>query len=176
MSLGESASAVRNGTAKELDWSPRLVLARTTDPVDPSAGPAGRDADGFLSSSSFPSDRIDQNAVAKALNGPYRARAGKDLYDLPARAFTGIATLVDAINRAGSTEPEAVRKALAHTDVKPADLLVPGTGVRFDESGQNTGVRVTVAQLQGGKYHTVWPFEMATRELLYPIPAWSERK
>jgi branched-chain amino acid transport system substrate-binding protein len=174
--LHPSDAARFTRAARERDWSPRLVVARTADPVDPSLTQPARAADGFLSGSSFPSDRIDRNPVAKALNGPYRARSGKDLYDLPARAFTGIATLVDAINRAGSTEPEAVRKALAATDVKPVDLLVPWTGVRFDETGQNTGVRVTVAQLQGGKYHTVWPFEMATRELLYPIPAWSERK
>ena len=114
--------------------------------------------------------------MAKALNGPYKARSGKDLYDLPARAFTGMVTLVDAINRAGSTEPEAIRKALAATDIKPADLIVPWTGVRFDENGQNTGVRAIIMQLQGGKYHTVWPFEMATRDVIYPIPKWSERR
>jgi branched-chain amino acid transport system substrate-binding protein len=53
---------------------------------------------------------------------------------------------------------------------------MPWTGVRFDETGQNTGVRAIIMQLQGGKYYTVWPFEMATRDVLYPIPRWSERK
>jgi branched-chain amino acid transport system substrate-binding protein len=163
-------------TARELDWSPGLVLARSVEPIDPFGEQAGKDADGALAGSSFPSDRIDQNPVAKALNGPYRARSGKDLYDLPARAFTGIATLVEAINRAGSTEPEALRKALAATNIKPADLIVPWTGVRFDETGQNTGVRTTIMQRQGGQYHTVWPFELATRDVIYPIPKWSERR
>ena len=49
-------------------------------------------------------------------------------------------------------------------------------GVRFDETGQNTGVKGIILQLQGGKYHTVYPFEAATKEVLYPIPKWSERK
>ena len=131
---------------------------------------------GYMTRSPFPSDAIDKNPVAKAFNGGYKARSGKDMYDLPARAFTGLVTLLDAVNRAGSTEPEAIRAALAKTDIKPGDLLMPWTGVRFDETGQNTGVRAIIMQLQGGKYYTVWPFEMATRDVIYPIPRWSERK
>jgi len=164
-------------TAKELDWNPKMILAQDAGHIDPKfIEQTGKDSDGYLSRSPFPSDLIDKNPVAKALNGPYKARSGKELYDLPARAVTGLVTLVDAINRAGSTDPEAIRVALTRTDVKPADLLMPWTGVKFDETGQNVGVRAIVMQLQGGKYWTVWPFEMATRDVIFPIPKWSERK
>jgi len=164
-------------TAKELDWNPKMILAQDAGHIDPKfVEQTGKDSDGYLSRSPFPSDLIDKNPVAKALNGPYKARSGKELYDLPARAVTGLVTLVDAINRAGSTDPEAIRVALTRTDVKPADLLMPWTGVKFDETGQNVGVRAIVMQLQGGKYWTVWPFEMATRDVIFPIPKWSERK
>ena len=164
-------------TAKELDWNPKMILAQDAGHIDPKfIEQTGKDSDGYLSRSPFPSDLIDQNPVAKALNGPYRARSGKELYDLPARAVTGIVTMVDAINRAGSTDPEAIRQALTKTDIKPADLLMPWTGVKFDETGQNVGVRAIIVQLQGGKYWTVWPFEGATRDVIFPIPKWSERK
>ncbi len=164
-------------TARELDWNPKMIIAQDAGHIDPKfIEQTGKDSEGYMTRSPFPSDRIDQNPVAKALNGPYKARSGKDLYDLPARAFTGLVTLVDAINRGGSTEPEAIRKALAATDVKAADLIVPWTGVRFDEAGQNTGVRAIIMQLQGGKYHTVWPFDMATKDVIFPIPKWSERR
>jgi branched-chain amino acid transport system substrate-binding protein len=164
-------------TSKELDWNPKMILAQNAGHIDPKFIEAtGRDSEGYMSRSPFASDLIDKNPLAKALNPGYKARSGKDLYDLPARAFTGIVTLVDAINRAGSTEPEAIRKALAATDLKPADLIMPWTGVRFDETGQNTGVRAIIMQLQGGKYYTVWPFDMATREVVYPIPRWSDRR
>jgi branched-chain amino acid transport system substrate-binding protein len=63
-----------------------------------------------------------------------------------------------------------VRRALALTEIEPAELIVPWTGVRFDDNGQNTGVRVVVVQHQGGGDHTVWPFELATREVIYPLP------
>ena len=164
-------------TARELDWNPKMILAQDAGHIDPKfIEQTGKDSDGYLSRSPFPSDLIDKNPVAKALNGPYKARSGKELYDLPARAVTGLVTLVDAINRAGSTDPEAIRVALTRTDVKPADLLMPWTGVKFDEAGQNVGVRAIVMQLQGGKYWTVWPFEGATRDVIFPIPKWSERK
>ncbi len=163
-------------TSKELDWNPKMILAQNAGHSDPKlVEQAGKDAEGILTRAPFPSDRIDMNPVAKALNGPYKARSGKDLYDMPARAVTGFITLLDAINRAGSTEPEAIRSALVKTDIKPADLLMPWTRVKFDETGQNVGVRAIIMQLQGGTYHTVWPFEMATREVIYPIPRWSER-
>jgi branched-chain amino acid transport system substrate-binding protein len=164
-------------TARELDWTPRMILAQDAGHTDPNfVAETGKDSDGYLTRSPFPSDRIDRNPVAAALNGPYRARSGKDLYDLPACAVTGLVTLVDAINRAGSTDPEAIRAALTKTDIKPADLLVPWTGVKFDEAGQNVGVRAIIMQLQGGKYWTVWPFEMATRDVIFPIPKWADRK
>ena len=173
----QSDAVLFTRTAKELDWNPKMILAQNAGHIDPKfIEQTGKDSEGYMSRSPFPSDRIDQNPMAKALNGPYRARSGKDLYDLPARAFTGMVTLVDAINRAGSTEPEAIRKALAATDIKAADLIMPWTGVRFDENGQNTGVRAIIMQLQGGKYHTVWPFDMATRDAIFPIPRWSERR
>jgi branched-chain amino acid transport system substrate-binding protein len=53
---------------------------------------------------------------------------------------------------------------------------MPWTGVKFDEKGQNAGVRAILQQLQGGVYHTIYPFELATKEPIYPIPAWSQRK
>jgi branched-chain amino acid transport system substrate-binding protein len=164
-------------TSRELDWNPRMILAQNAGHIDPKFIEAtGKDSEGYLSRSPFAPDLVEKNPVAKALNPAYKARAGKDLYDFPARAFTGITTLVDAIHRAGSTDPEAIRVALAKTDIKGADLLVPWTGVKFDETGQNTGVRAIIVQLQGGKYWTVWPFEVAARDVLYPIPRWSERK
>ena len=49
-------------------------------------------------------------------------------------------------------------------------------GVKFDETGQNIYVKAIIMQLQGGKYYTVWPFDSATRDVIYPIPAWKDRK
>ena len=39
-----------------------------------------------------------------------------------------------------------------------------------------SSVRAIIVQLQGGRYWTVWPFDVAARDVIYPIPRWSERK
>jgi branched-chain amino acid transport system substrate-binding protein len=164
-------------TARELDYNPKMILAQDAGHISPDfIAQVGKDAEGTMTRAPFSTDLIDRRPVAKALNEIYRKRAGKDLYDFPARAFTGIMTLLDAIHRAGSTDPEAIRKALIATNIPGDQLIMTWDHVRFDETGQNTGVKGIILQLLGGKYHTVYPFDVATRDVLYPIPAWKDRK
>jgi branched-chain amino acid transport system substrate-binding protein len=84
--------------------------------------------------------------------------------------------MADAINRAGSTEPEAIRKALAATDIPGSKLIMPWKGVKFDATGQNTLGQGILVQIVDGKYNTVWPFAMAAREVVWPMPKWDQRK
>ncbi len=164
-------------TTRELDYNPKMIIAQNGGHLLPDfISQMGKDAEGTLNRVPFATDLIDKRAMAKTLNAIYAKRAGKDLYDFPARAFTGLITLLDAINRAGSTHPEAVRKALAATSIPGDQLVMTWDGIKFDANGQNTLVRVTIVQLQGGKYYTVYPFELASRDVIYPIPAWKDRK
>jgi branched-chain amino acid transport system substrate-binding protein len=164
-------------TAKELDWNWKMVLAQAGGYVDPAFLQAvGREAEGSISRTPFVADQIPRSPLARQVNALFVKRAGRDLYDSPVRGFDGFMALVDAINRAGSTSPEALRQALRETNIPAAQIVMPWTGIRFDETGQNVGARVMMMQLQGGKYWTVWPFEIATKEVMHPIPKWSERK
>ena len=83
--------------------------------------------------------------------------------------------LADAINRAGSTDPEKIRKALTETNIPSDKLIVPWRGIRFGADGQNELVRGILMQVQNGKYCTVYPFDLASCELVYPAPTWSEK-
>jgi branched-chain amino acid transport system substrate-binding protein len=164
-------------TSKELDYNPKMIMAQDAGHVSPDFIQAvGKDAEGTMSRNPFNTDLIEKRPVAVALNALYVKRHGKDLYDFPARGFTGFMTLLDAINRAGSTDPEAIRKALVATNIPGDQLIMTWEGIKFDETGQNTLVKAIITQLQGGKYYTVWPFDTATRDVLYPIPAWKDRK
>jgi branched-chain amino acid transport system substrate-binding protein len=164
-------------TMKELDYNPTMIMAQNAGHISPDFVQAvGKDAEGTMTRAPFSTDLIDKRPVAKALNAIYSKRAGKDLYDFPARAFTGMMTLLDAMNRAGSTEPEAIRKALVATNIPGDQLIMTWDHVRFDEKGQNTGVRGIILQLQGGSFRTVYPFDVATRDVIHPIPAWKDRK
>jgi len=165
--------------AQELDYNPKMIMAQNAGHISPDFVQAvGKEAEGTMTRAPFSTDLIAKRPIAQVVNEQYKKRSpgGKDLYDFPARAFTGMMTLLDAINRAGSTDPEAIRKALVATNIPGDQLIMTWEGVKFDETGQNTGVRAIILQLQGGKYHTVYPFETATKEVLYPIPRWSERK
>lgn len=165
--------------AKELDYNPKMIMAQDAGHISPDFILAvGKDAEGTMTRAPFSTDLIAKRAIAQVVNEQYKKRSpgGKELYDFPARAFTGMMTLLDAINRAGSTDPEAIRKALVATNIPGDQLIMTWEGVKFDETGQNTGVKGIILQMQGGKYHTVYPFESATKEVIYPIPKWSERK
>ena len=164
-------------TARELDYNPKMIMAQNAGHVSPDFIQAvGKDAEGTLSRAPFNTDLVQKRPVAVALNAIYQKRHGKDLYDFPGRAFTGMITLLDAINRAGSTDPEAIRKAIVATNIPGDQLIMTWEGVKFDETGQNTHVKAIIMQLQGGKYYTVWPWDAATKDVLYPIPAWNDRK
>lgn len=164
-------------TMKELDYNPKMIMSQDSGHISADfVTQVGKDAEGTMTRAPFSTDLIDKRPVAKAVNAIYSKRAGKDLYDFPARGFTGITTLLDAINRAGSTEPEAIRKALVATDIPGDQLIMTWERVKFDQTGQNTGVKGIILQLQGGKYHTVYPFDVATKDVIYPIPQWKDRK
>jgi len=84
--------------------------------------------------------------------------------------------LADAINRAKSLDPEAIRQALLATNIPGEQTIMPWQGVKFDEkTHQNIYAQGVNLQIIGGQYYTVWPFDLATREIVWPMPKWSQR-
>ena len=76
-------------TSKELDYNPRMIMAQDAGHISPDfVAAVGKDAEGTLTRAPFNTDLIEKRPVAKALNALYAKRAGKNLYDFPARAFT----------------------------------------------------------------------------------------
>ena len=70
-----------------------------------------------------------------------------------------------AAQKAGSTDPAKMQAAFKATDLKPEQLMMGYRGVKFDEKGQNTGVRAILQQVQKGRYVTVYPFELAAADV-----------
>ncbi len=102
----------------------------------------------------------------------YRERFGKDMDGTPARAFTAMMVLADAINRAGSTDPAKIRDALAATNLTQAQLIMPWDGVKFDGTGQNQATKGIFVQTLDGAPRLVWPTDQADAKLVWPRPAW----
>ena len=170
-------------TARDLDYNPRMVIAQDYGYTDPGFRAAvGSQAEGLISRASFLPDVQDRLPLLARVNQLFRwtamaaGRPAADLDETSALVVVGMMTLIDAINRAGTVEPRAIRQALQQTNIPPGWLILPWRGVRFESTGKNEQVGVLMIQVRGGRFVTIWPFELATRDVLYPMPPWSGRR
>ena len=164
-------------TARELDYNPQLLVAQNAGYTDPKfIETMGSKAEGVITRSPFNTDLADSIPLIGKVNALFKTHSGgRDLSDVPARAFTGFMALANAINNAGSTDPKKIQQALQQLDMSSESLIVPYRGVKFGKDGQNEKTRGILMQVQNGKYCTVYPFELAACELKYPMPSWSEK-
>jgi branched-chain amino acid transport system substrate-binding protein len=101
--------------------------------------------------------------------------AHMELMDRPADPIVGpsyalIQILANAIEEAGSLDRDAIRDAIAATDL---DTVIGHVTFREDGTGV---VTPAMLQYQGGKAELVWPSEFATADLVFPAPPLDERE
>ncbi len=87
-----------------------------------------------------------------------------------AESSAAVMVYADALKRAGSAETDAVRDALAATD-----LATFYGNIKFDETGKNIAKPMVLRQIKDGKYSLVAPTNWANAELIYPRPKWADR-
>ena len=159
-------------TMKNLDYLPPIIIGDDAGFSDPTFIPnAGNMAQGAINRSAFDIGKPGSNSYI--VNQMFKAKYGRDLDDTSARWMQGFLVLADAINRAGSTEPEKIQAALQATDLKPDQLMIGYNGVKFDQTGQNTLAATFLIQLQGKQYVSVWPENLATSKLVLPMKGWN---
>lgn len=164
-------------TYKELGFLPDMILANNAGFTDTDfIKTLGKDAEYIITREVWALDLAARNPLIKQVNDLFNSRYKINFTGNSSRTFTGLMVMADAINRAGSTDADAIRKALTETNIRADDLIMPWKGVKFDTSGQNTLGRGILVQIVGGKYNTVWPFNMASREVVWPMPKWDQRK
>ena len=159
-------------TMAELGYRPDAIVAQAAGFSEQAFIEAvGARAEGIISRGSFALDLAAKRPMIATVNALYRQRSGKDLNDNTARQLMGALVLADAIDRAGSVEPAAIRAALQQTDLPGERTIMPWRGIRFDETGQNTQASPVLQQIQSGAYKTVWPFDLASAPVIWPLPA-----
>jgi branched-chain amino acid transport system substrate-binding protein len=89
-------------------------------------------------------------------NPPYQA----------AESSAAVVTYADALRRAGKLDKQAVRDALAKTD-----LMTFYGRIKFDETGKNTAKPMALYQVLKGKYVVVAPTKFAAEKAVIPRPA-----
>jgi branched-chain amino acid transport system substrate-binding protein len=158
-------------TMRNLDYMPPMVIGDDSGFSDPSFIPAVADiAQGVMNRSSW--DAGKPGSITYKINEMYKAKTGRDLDDTSARNMQAMLVLGEALNRAGSTDPEKIRAALAKTDLKPDQLMMGYNGVKFDETGQNIMASTYLIQLKDKAYKLVWPENAAVMKLEWPMKGW----
>jgi len=149
--------------AKEVGLKPRFLAGAATGFALPSfAKDAGSAAEGFLVSVIWSPDVKYEGA--KELHARLKAElGGEEPSQHAAQSYAAVLAAADAINRAGSLDPEKVREALKTT------RLATGFGpvVFSDQKGyQNQNpIRSLVTQVQNGSAVVVFPGSLASAKL-----------
>ncbi len=173
--LGDAILSMK--TYKELGFTPDMILANDAGFSDTEfIKTLGKDADYVISREVWSLDLTSRNPLIKEANDAFNKRYKINFTGNSARTFTGLMVLADALDRAGATTPDAIQKALAATNIPGDKLIMPWKGVKFDATGQHTLGQGILVQIVGGQYKTVWPFEMASQEIVWPMPKWNDRK
>lgn len=116
--------------------------------------------------------------VAGQINDFYKKKTGHDLSGASARAFTGVQTWVEVLEKAGSTKPADIQKAANAIHIPGDQLIVPWAGIKFNTSGKDLGQNALgsgmIGQYQKDKdgnitMEIVYPFDVATANLIYPF-------
>ncbi|WP_027523736.1 ABC transporter substrate-binding protein [Bradyrhizobium sp. Ec3.3] len=159
-------------TMQSLDYKPPMLLADDAGYSDPSFIKAvGKLSQGVFNRSSWAVGPAGSPSAVIA--DMYKKKSGEEMEDTVGREMQGFFVLVDAIDRAGSTDPAKIQAALKATDLKPEQLIMGYKGVKFDEKGQNVLASAYIIQLQDGEnYVSVWPKGNAEKAPVMPYKGW----
>jgi branched-chain amino acid transport system substrate-binding protein len=103
----------------------------------------------------------------KAFEG-YRKRFGDEMGSGTVFSYQAAYVIADALERAKSSDRNALRDALATTNM--TDHILPQGPIVFGPDGQNTNATAVITQVQGGVVKVVWPDTYAEAKPVFPVP------
>ena len=105
----------------------------------------------------------DLNERFKELSG------GFNMNGFAVQAYQGMTIIADVLERAGTTDPEALNAALQETVIEPGpQLFMPYEKIAFDETGQNSFASLLVLQFQDGERITIYPPSFSQTDPILP--------
>lgn len=158
--------------SREVDLNPKYYTSSGTGFAAaefPTSKGAGKDAEYTFSVSQWLADAPWPGS--KEFDAEYAKRFGSHPAYHAIQAYESLMVVAQAINSARSLTPAKIRDAIRATNLKTSAF----GPVKFDATGQNQHT-VLITQVQGGKYHLVYPPDVADAKPIIPAPKWSERK
>lgn len=136
-----------------------------------------QDADYITDAVGFVPEMLQKSPRLAALGQAYKDKYKKDLDDQASLAVNAIGALYDALERAPEISREAIATALRSADVAlGGNPYVVRDGVKFDANGDNIRAKGLVMQLRDSQQRIVYPQELATEKVVWPMPKFSARK
>ncbi|MGH3328885.1 MAG: amino acid ABC transporter substrate-binding protein [Streptomycetales bacterium] len=152
--------------ANELGVEPAGIGETVAPPTPDFVEALGEQAEGVLGSSQWTQKVAGEDqyfGTAPEYAKSFEAEFGQAPEYHNAEASAACLALVEAVEDAGSAEPDAVRDALA--DLDNESFFGP---LKFNDRGMNVYKEMAVIQIQDGKAVTVWPENSAEAELVWP--------
>ena len=165
-SFPQEAKMITNAM-KSIDYFPIVVGGGGGFLFPEYATALGDDVEGSVSvaSSSFDCQTI-QNGDYKDVPARYKEKYGVFMCEHAVTAYNNIIVLADALERAGSTDGDALAQAIRETNIMS---MQSGGIIEFDEVGNNKNAVPVIVQWQkqdDGAFEavTIWPESEATAE------------
>lgn len=106
----------------------------------------------------------------QAVAAEYAKHSGGRSFDTNAGyAYEAIRIVADGLERAGSTDPDAIAEALRTTRLA-GGLMVSTGPVVFNETGDNPNASTAMIQVLRQKPAVVWPEDAAVERFVFPRP------
>ena len=157
---------------KQHNFKPQAFMAMSGHLQNDYLKAVGAGANYFIVRSTFNLGMAKRIPAITKVNALYKQRFGHDMSANAVRSFNAPFVLADAINRAHSTNAEAVQKALLATNMSAG--IMAWKGIQFNKDHQNKYASFILEQMVKQVYQTVWPFNAATIKVVWPFPGWGK--
>jgi branched-chain amino acid transport system substrate-binding protein len=114
------------------------------------------------------------SSATKQVRDIFKGILGENLTSCSAHAFTGLQTWAHLLDKAGSTDPVASCETCNGIEITVEELILAWEGIKFDETGHNLLGRGLSGQYQDQQLEVAFPFELATADMVYLLPAGCE--
>jgi branched-chain amino acid transport system substrate-binding protein len=155
---------------KETQYLPKAI-AMTPGPLKDDFGQSlGKDADGVMGDYLW--DAIATDELSKTFKTRYEAEFNGRPDVHSAFGWSGGKVLEAAVKKAGSLDPDRLREAFLGLEMR---TLLPGVFKLDPQTGAQLGLKLGIVQWQKGERQIIAPADIATSQLVIPLPPWGER-
>ncbi len=164
-------------TFKTLNFHCKAIIGSGGGHTEPAfLNGVGKDADYIFTQASWSEKMKGVGKKHMDVFNAFKKRFNEDMNQQAASAYHSAWVLMHAIESAASVDKEKIRNALSKIQLDPAKdegVILPGK-VSFDENGQ-VNDRLIMLQILNKDFHPVYPFAIASKEPVFPVPAWDKR-